>query len=95
MKNQFQVIKKPILTERATALKEDRNQVVFKVHPKANKLEIKEAVEAIFKIKVREVNTLNYKGKPKRLGVHSGKRAAWKKAIVTVVKGEKLDFLEG
>ncbi len=95
MKNQFQVIKQPILTERATVLKEDRNQVVFKVHPKANKLEIKEAVEAIFKIKVLEVNTLNYKGKPKRLGVHSGKRAAWKKAIVTVVKGEKLDFLEG
>jgi len=95
MKNQFQVVKKPILTERATALKEDKQQVVFEVHPKANKMEIKEAVEAIFKIKVREVNTLNYKGKPKRLGVHSGKRSAWKKAIVTVVKGEKLDFLEG
>lgn len=95
MKNHFQVIKKPILTERATDLKTDKHQVVFAVHPKANKLEIKSAVESIFKVKVRSVNTLNYKGKPKRLGVHSGKRSAWKKAIVTVAEGEKLDFLEG
>ena len=95
MKNRFQVIKRPILTERSNSLRADKQQVVFAVHPKANKLEIKKALETIFKIRVLAVNTQNYKGKPKRLGVHQGKRSAWKKAIVTVPKGEKLDFLEG
>lgn len=93
--NHFQIVKRPILTERAIALKEEKNQVVFNVHPKANKLEIKEAIEVLFKIKVITVNTANYKGKPKRLGINSGKRSAWKKAVVTIAKGEKLDFLEG
>ncbi len=95
MKNQYQVIKKPIITERATAMKEDLQKVVFGVHPDANKHQIKAAVESIFKVKVTSVNTLNYKGKPKRLGAHAGKRSGWKKAVVTIAEGEKLDFLEG
>ncbi|MBI5788839.1 MAG: 50S ribosomal protein L23 [Candidatus Schekmanbacteria bacterium] len=95
MKNHYQVIKGPVITERTTQLKEKENKVVFEVNVKANKIEIKSAVEALFKVKVAAVNVQNYLGKPKRVGVHIGKRADWKKAIVTLGIGEKLDFLEG
>ena len=61
----------------------------------ANKIEIKKAVEEILKVKVERVATMNYKGKKKRMGRYEGKRADWKKAIVTLKKGENLDFIEG
>ena len=91
----YQVLKGPMLTEKGTLLKETENKVVFKVATTANKIEIKKAVEDIFKVKVDRVSTMNYKGKTKRLGRFEGKRPDWKKAIVTLKKGEKLDVIEG
>lgn len=84
-----------MLTEKGTALKEADNKVIFKVAKEANKIEIKKAVEEIFKVKVDSVATINCKGKKKRLGRFEGRRPDWKKAIVTLKKGEKLDFIEG
>ncbi len=95
MRNTYHVLRGPMLTERGTALKEADNKVLFKVAKGANKIEIKKAVEEIFKVKVDRVTTMNYKGKIKRMGRYSGKRPDWKKAIVTIKEGEKLDFIEG
>lgn len=95
MKNLYDVLLSPLLTEKGTLLKEKDNKVMFRVAREANKIEIKRAVEEIFKVKVENVSTMNYKGKMKRLGRYEGKRPDWKKAIVTLKKGEKLDFIEG
>ncbi|UCG78686.1 MAG: 50S ribosomal protein L23 [Nitrospirota bacterium] len=91
----YAVIKRPLFTEKGTALKEKDNKVLIEVDSKANKIEIKKAVEEIFKVKVEKVNT--YKRKPKRRmrGRIPGFTSASKKAIVTLKKGEKLDFIEG
>lgn len=94
MKNIFDIIKKPCLTEKGMYLQETENQVVLKVNPKANKLEIKKAAEELFNIKVAKVRTANMHGKRKRVGSHSGHTSNWKKAIVTLAEGQKLDFLE-
>jgi large subunit ribosomal protein L23 len=95
MKNLYDVLLSPLLTEKGTLLKEKDNKVMFRVAREANKIEIKRAVEEIFKVKVENVSTMNCKGKMKRLGRYEGKRPDWKKAIVTLKKGEKLDFIEG
>jgi len=95
MKNIYDVLIGPLLTEKGTLMKEQENKVLFKVAKAANKIEIKKAVEDIFKVKVGNVTTMNYQGKKKRMGKHAGKRSDWKKAIVTLKKGEKLDFIEG
>ncbi len=95
MKNIFEVLRGPLLTEKGTILKEKDNKVLFNVAKNANKIEIKNAVESIFKVKVERVTTMNYKGKKKRMGKHEGRRPDWKKAIVTLKEGEKLDFIEG
>lgn len=95
MKNTYQVLIGPMLTEKGTMLKETDNKVLFKVARGANKIEIKNAVETIFKVKVDRVSTMNYKGKKKRMGRHEGKRPDWKKAVVKLKEGEKLDFIEG
>lgn len=95
MKNTYQVLIGPMLTEKGTLLKETDNKVLFRVAKSANKIEIKNAVETIFKVKVERVSTMNYKGKTKRMGRHEGKRPDWKKAIVKLKEGEKLDFIEG
>lgn len=95
MKDSYSVLAAPMLTEKGTAMKETDNKVMFKVAKDANKIEIKRAVEEIFKVKVERVATINYKGKLKRFGRFEGKRSDWKKAIVTLKKGEKLDFIEG
>lgn len=94
MKNICTVIKKPCLTEKGMALQEEHNQVVLKVDPRANKLEIKEAVEQFFKVKVDKVRTTNMYGKEKRVGKYAGRRSDWKKAIVSLAEGHKIDFLE-
>jgi large subunit ribosomal protein L23 len=75
-------------------LQEINNQVVMKVDSQANKLEIKEAVEKMFKVKVDKVRTANMHGKKKRVGKHSGRKADWKKAVVTLSEGHKINFLE-
>lgn len=95
MKNIYTVIKKPIFTEKGSQLKESENKVLVEVDKDANKIEIKKAVEEIFKVKVEKVSTINSKGKWKRFGRSIGKRPDRKKAIITLKKGEKLDFIEG
>ncbi len=95
MKSQYDVLLGPLLTEKGTLLKEKDNKVLFKVARDANKIEIKKVVEEVFKVKVDRVTTINCKGKKKRLGRFEGKRHDWKKAMVTLKKGEKLDFIEG
>ncbi len=83
-----------LLTEKATMLSEKLNKYVFRVRPSANKIQIKSAIEAIFKKKVADVNTANYAGKKKReRRADFGRRANWKKAVVTLKAGEKLDIV--
>ena len=88
------LIKRPIVTEKTTKLME-QNKYCFVVDPKANKTQIKHAVEEIFKVKVKAVNTLNYLGKMKRMGRYEGRRPSWKRAIVTLEKGNRIEFFEG
>ena len=88
------IIKRPIaLTEKAARLRES-NQVVFEVAIAANKIEIKSAVEALFSVKVTDVNTLVQRGKVKRMGRMLGKRPNWKKAIVTLREGDDIQFFD-
>lgn len=95
MKPHHQVIKGPIITEKSHLLKAESNKVTFQVDVKANKIEIRKAIEELFKVKVLAVNTINMRGKKKRLGRTEGTRADWKKAIVTLAPGEKIPGLEG
>ena len=95
MKNVYEVLKRPIITEKTSVKKEESNQVAFEVDPRANKIEIKQAVEKLFKVTVLDVNTMMVQGKVKRLGKFMGKRSDWKKAIVTLKEGETLPYLEG
>ena len=90
-----QIILQPLLTEKSTLQKEKNEKVCFKVLRDANKVEIRKAVEEIFKVKVVDVNTTRVKGKWKRLGWHRGKRADWKKAVVTLAPGQKIELFEG
>jgi large subunit ribosomal protein L23 len=94
MKSPYDVIRRPIITERTADLMAEK-KYVFEVDRRVNKTEIKQAVEAIFNVKVAKVNTMNMKGKPKRYGRYSGYRPDWKKAIVTLTPDSKeLDFFE-
>ena len=95
MKNLYEIIRRPIITEKSTLQKEEANKVIFEVHPDANKQEIRKAVERIFKVHVLEVRTLNQRGKEKRVGRNRGFRSDWKKAIVTLKKEDKIEFFEG
>jgi large subunit ribosomal protein L23 len=95
MKNLYDVLVGPLLTEKGAGMKEKENKVLFRVSKHANKIEIKKAVEEIFKVKVDFVSTINCKGKKKRMGKYEGRRADWKKAIVTLKEGEKLEVIEG
>lgn len=88
------VLVQPLLTEKITGLREKTNTVGFIVHPEANRVQIKQAVESLLKVKVEKVNVLNIRGKVKRLGRFSGRRSDWKKAFVTLKKGEKLEMYE-
>jgi large subunit ribosomal protein L23 len=91
----YLILKRPIITEKGTLQKEKHNKVTFEVNPKANKIELKEAVEKLFKVKVLSVRVMNMAGKKKRLGRNLGRRSDWKKAIVTLKEGERIDFFEG
>jgi len=95
MLEEYRIIRRPIITEKSTALKDEHNQVVFEVHRKANKPEIKKAVEKLFKVTVLNVHTQNRLGKRKRLGRTLGRRKHWKKAIVTLKEGQRVNFFEG
>lgn len=90
------IIKRPlILTEKGSLLREKQNKYLFEVHPGANKIEIKNAVETLFQVAVIDVNTLIMRGKMKRMGRGRAKTRNWKKAIVTLKDGESIDFFEG
>jgi large subunit ribosomal protein L23 len=95
MRDPRQVVLRPLVTEKATTLKDDRNQVSFQVAVDANKIEIRRAVEAIFNVKVTDVRTQVVFGKEKRMGRFVGKRSNWKKAIVTIAAGQTVEFFEG
>jgi len=84
------VLKLPLITEKSTHVKENLRTVAFKVLRDANKIEIKDAVEAIFKVKVQSVRTANFHGKKRRQGRYTGRRPDWKKAYVTLKEGEKM-----
>lgn len=88
------ILVQPLLTEKVTAMREQSNTVGFLVHPDANRIQIKQAVETLLKVKVERVNVLNVRGKIKRLGRFSGKRSDWKKAFVKLREGEKLELYE-
>jgi large subunit ribosomal protein L23 len=95
MKNIYSIIKKPLFTEKGGSLKEAQNKVLVEVARDANKIEIKKAIEEIFKVKVAKVATINEQGKMKRYGKSLGKTSDRKKAIITLKQGEKLEFIEG
>ncbi len=90
----YDVLIKPLLTEKLTALREAGNKIGFLVKPDANRVQIKRAVESALKVRVERVNVMNVRGKMKRLGRFVGRRAGWKKAIVTLKEGEKLELYE-
>jgi large subunit ribosomal protein L23 len=94
MKTSYDIIIKPIITEASMIAMED-NKYTFKVDKHANKTEIKKAIEELFEVDVVKVNTMNVKGKVKRLGRNEGKRADWKKAIVKLAPGSKIEIFEG
>lgn len=92
--NPYEHLVRPLMTERSTTLKEKYNQYVFEVVPSASKPDIKRAVEEIFKVKVEAVRTMNVLGQNKRFGKSEGKRPDWKKAVVTLKQGQKIDLVE-
>ncbi len=94
MKDLLRVITSPLITEKGTLVNEQGNQFVFRVRPEANKVEIRRAVESLFKVKVEKVRTLNYLGKNRRVGRWTGQRPRWKKAYVTLSAGQRIDFFE-
>jgi large subunit ribosomal protein L23 len=94
MKEFRQVVLRPIVTEKATALKDDRNQVSFQVALDANKVDIRRAVETIFKVKVVDVRTQVVFGKEKRMGRFVGRRPSWKKAVVQLAPDNKIELFE-
>jgi len=95
MREAHQIIKKPLITEKSSRQKEEGNQIAFVVDPQATKIEIRQAVEKLFKVKVRRVRTMNMVGKRKRVGKFTGWKSDWKKAIVTLGVGDHIEFFEG
>jgi len=95
MRDPRQVIVRPLVTEKSMRIKEERNAVTFQVVPDANKVEIRHAVETIFNVKVAQVKTATVRGKLKRMGRFQGRRSSWKKAVVTLAPGHKIELVEG
>ena len=90
-----EIIKRPLITEKTSIQKELNNQLTFEVDRRANRIEIKRAIESIFNVRVSEVKTIQVRGKVKQRGRITGKRRDWKKAIVKLMPGERIDFFEG
>jgi large subunit ribosomal protein L23 len=91
----YDLIKRPLITEKTNIQKDASNQVTFEVDRRANRVEIKKAIEKIFKVNVVSVRTMQVKGKRKQRGRIIGKRRDWKKAVVTLRPGERIEFFEG
>ncbi|HPD57246.1 MAG TPA: 50S ribosomal protein L23 [Smithellaceae bacterium] len=90
-----QVIKKILVTEKSTAAREESNKYFFEVDRRANKMEIGKAVEKLFNVKVVDVRVMQVLGKKKRMGRNVGQKRSWKKAIVTLVAGNRIEIIEG
>ncbi len=95
MREHQEIIQAPLVTEKGSLLAEKTNQVLFRVRPGANKIEVKQAVEALFKVKVLKVRMSRYLGKIRRVGKNAGRLPQWKKAYVTLKEGDKIDFFGG
>ena len=95
MREAPQIIKRPLITEKSNRQKEEGNQIAFVVDPKAGKIQIRQAVEKLFKVKVLSVRTMNVTGKKKRLGRFLGRKSDWKKAIVKLREEDRIEFFEG
>lgn len=95
MRHYSEVLLSPLVTEKGTLVGELGNQVLFKVATDANKIEIKQAIEEFFKVKVVRVHTVRVLGKRRRVGRIMGRRPSWKKAYVTLAEGQRIDFFEG
>lgn len=94
--NANQIIRRPLVTEKSTTLREQENIISFEVAGNANKIQVKQAVEELFKVKVEEVRLFNVRGKMKRMGRFVGKKRDWRKAYVRLKEGEKApEFVEG
>jgi len=91
----YDIVRIPRITEKGTRLKEQSNVLTFEVRTDANKVQVRKAIEGIFKVKVADVTTVNIPGKRKRMGMREGRRSDWKKAYVTLKPGEKIDIFEG
>jgi large subunit ribosomal protein L23 len=89
------ILIRPLMTEKSMRQKEEENTVTFQVAPDANKVEIRTAVETVFNVKVADVRTASFEGKLKRMGRHQGRRPSWKKAIVRLAPGHKIELVEG
>jgi large subunit ribosomal protein L23 len=92
---QYEIVKKPVITEKTNLQKELNNQITFEVDRDANRIEIKNAIEKIFNVNVKKVSTIQVKGKRKQRGKIIGKRRDWKKALVKLMPGERIDFFDG
>ena len=90
-----EIIKRPLITEKTSIQKELYNQLTFEVDRRANRIEIKRAIETVFNVRVSDVKTIQDTGKVKQRGRITGKRRDWKKAIVKLMPGERIDFFEG
>jgi large subunit ribosomal protein L23 len=93
MKDMFQIIKRPLLTEKSTRKKEEFNELTFEVDRRANRTEVKMAIQTLFKVKVERVNLMQQEGKKKRVGKKIGRTADWKKALVRLAPGEAIENL--
>jgi large subunit ribosomal protein L23 len=91
----YDIIKRPVITEKTTLQKETANQISFEVDRRANRIEIRRAIEEIFNVRILDVHTMQIKGKVKRRGRILGKRKDWKKAIVTLAPGQSIEFFDG
>ncbi len=94
MKNRYDIIRRPIITEKASDAKDHLNKIVLAVDSDSSKGDVKIAVEEIFKVKVRKVNILNTKSKPKRIGRYTGRRPGYKKAVVSLAEGHNIEVFD-
>ena len=95
MNNLHSIVRRPLVTEKSSILRDDDNQVVFEVARGANKIEIRRAIETLFNVRVLDVRTMVVRGKLKRVGRNVGRQTNWKKAIVTLAEGDSIDVFEG
>ncbi len=94
--NAHEVIRRPVITEKATILKEEHETLCFEVHMRATRIDVRRAVEEIFKVRVADVRVMKVNGKPRRLGRHLGKKSDWKKAYVRLAPGQAMiEYFEG